>query len=230
MQKSQPVILHIETGGNTCSVALSRGCELLTCKEDVNGREHSKLLSSFIDSMLGEQQIRYDEIDAVALSMGPGSYTGLRIGVATAKGICYGIDKPLIAINSLLSLAALCPRNDKEAYYCPMIDARRLEVYTAVFDADLQLISDTEAKIIDESSFEQELNGGRRLVFFGSGAEKCKTMIQHPNASFIDVQASAKGLVDAAVIAYQNQDFKDKAYFEPLYLKDFVVISKKKTE
>jgi tRNA threonylcarbamoyladenosine biosynthesis protein TsaB len=223
------IILGIETGGDNCSVALSRGNEIIALKENA-GREHSKYLSVFIDNIFKDSGLSYGDIDAVAVSKGPGSYTGLRIGVATAKGICYGTGKPLIAINSLLSLTSVC-RNvfapESQLLYCPLIDARRLEVYTAMFDASLRQLSDTEAMIISENSF-SEILSVQKICFFGSGANKCKEIIKSPNAIFVEVENSASGLVCPAVEAFNNRQFEDIAYFEPFYLKDFVVTVKKK--
>jgi tRNA threonylcarbamoyladenosine biosynthesis protein TsaB len=224
------IILGIETGGDNCSVALSKGDEIAAIKES-DGREHSKYLSVFIDEIFKDSGLSYRDIDAVAVSKGPGSYTGLRIGVATAKGICYGAGKPLIAINSLLSLASVC-RNvlspvPSPLIFCPMIDARRLEVYTALFDMSLRQLSDTDATIITENSF-AEILSTQKICFFGSGATKCKDIIKSPNAIFVDeIENSASGLVHPAVEAYNNKMFEDIAYFEPFYLKDFVVTKKR---
>jgi tRNA threonylcarbamoyladenosine biosynthesis protein TsaB len=193
------------------------------------GREHSKYLSIFIDEIFKDSGLSYGDIDAVAVSKGPGSYTGLRIGVATAKGICYGTGKPLIAINSLLSLTSVC-RNallpvSSPLVYCPMIDARRLEVYTALFDMSLHQLSAIEAIIISENSF-AEILVTQKICFFGSGAAKCKDIIKSPNAIFVEIENSASGLTIPAVEAFNNKLFEDTAYFEPFYLKNFVVTTK----
>lgn len=224
---SQTIILHIETGGDDCSVALSGDGMLLGLKESINSREHSKLLSVLIDELLLEKSLRYKDLSAIALSKGPGSYTGLRIGTSTAKGLCYGLDIPLIAIDSLVSLTQLCRKPWIDALYCPMIDARRLEVYTAIFDGQMKRVSETEAKILDENSFSEILEH-KKIVFFGSGTEKCKTMFKNPNAVFEDVRSSAVGLITPAYEAFIKKEFENTAYFEPLYLKDFVVTTKKK--
>jgi tRNA threonylcarbamoyladenosine biosynthesis protein TsaB len=218
------IILGIETGGDNCSVALSKGGEIVAIRES-GGREHSKYLSVFIDGIFKDSGLSYGDIDALAVSKGPGSYTGLRIGVATAKGICYGAGKPLIAINSLLSLTSVC-RNvlspvTAPFIYCPMIDARRQEVYTALFDMSLRQLSDTEAMIISENSF-AEILSTQKICFFGSGAAKCKDRIKSPNAIFAEVENSASGLVRPAIEAFKNKLFEDTAYFEPFYLKNFV--------
>ncbi|MDR2449367.1 MAG: tRNA (adenosine(37)-N6)-threonylcarbamoyltransferase complex dimerization subunit type 1 TsaB [Prevotellaceae bacterium] len=228
-----PLILHIETGTDVCSVALSQGDTLLAIKENGEGRTHAQLLAVFIDALLREQHCTAHDLAAVAVSEGPGSYTGLRVGVSTAKGICYGCQKPLIAVNSLQSLAciaierALLPSPD--ALIAPMIDARRMEVYTALFDASGQQRTPTAAKIIDEHSF-AEILPQRHLLFVGDGAEKCRAALTHPAAHFAPLRASAAGMVKLAVSAFAQQQFTDAAYFEPFYLKDFVAIPPKNGE
>ncbi len=227
-----PLILHIETGTEVCSVALSRGTELLALKEDGNGRAHARLLAPFIEELLQEQQLSVAALDAVAVSEGPGSYTGLRVGVSTAKGLCYGAGKPLIAVGSLQSLAslvlsrALLPTSG--ACIVPMIDARRMEVYTAVFDADAVQQTAVSARIIDAGSFDALLDR-QPVVFVGDGAEKCRELIVHPNAHFIPLAASAAGMVLPALDCYTRGAFVDVAYFEPFYLKDFVAVPSKKS-
>jgi tRNA threonylcarbamoyladenosine biosynthesis protein TsaB len=170
-------------------------------------------------------------LDAVAVSEGPGSYTGLRVGVSTAKGICFGAQKPLIAVNSLLSLARLViDRNALPAPDCliaPMIDARRMEVYTALFDAQGNRLSDITAEIIDEKSFAGTL-AQQPVLFIGDGAEKCKKFLQHPNALFAEVTATAAGMLHPALDAFAQKKFVDVAYFEPFYLKDFVATTTRK--
>jgi tRNA threonylcarbamoyladenosine biosynthesis protein TsaB len=222
------IILNIESGGDNCSVALSKGNEIIALKES-EGREHSKYLSVFIDDVINDSGLLYKDIDAVAVSKGPGSYTGLRIGVATSKGICYGTNKPLIAINSLLSLTSVCrdafTSGSSQFIYCPLIDARRLEVYTAMFDMSLKQLSDTEAMIISGNSF-AEILSTQKICFFGSGMKKCREIIKNPNAIFVEVESSASGLVHPAVEAFNNRQFEDTAYFEPFYLKNFVVTVK----
>ncbi len=223
-----PLILNIETGTEVCSVALAKDKQLLALVESSDGMEHGRLLSPFIEKVLNEQKITPNELDAIAVSEGPGSYTGLRIGVATAKGICYGANKPLIAINSLQSLAMIAAeQNQKVDLLCPMIDARRMEVYTALFDLNGSFANDVSAQIIDESSY-AELLKEKRVAFFGNGAEKCKPLIQSPNAVFIDIKHSAKGMISLAADKFAKKNFVDTAYFEPFYLKDFVVTTSKK--
>lgn len=226
-----PLILHIETGCNICSVALSSGNSLLALKESGNERAHAQQLSVFIDELIKSNRLQYSDLSAVCVSKGPGSYTGLRIGVATAKGICFGLDIPLIAVDSLLSLTYVYMQqhgNGQSTLYCPMIDARRMEVYTALFDNNIKRVSDTQAMVIDENSFSAELQNNK-IIFFGDGADKCRDIIKHPNAVFVpDIMPSAKGMLTEAAKAYTNKQFEDTAYFEPFYLKDFVVTQSKK--
>jgi tRNA threonylcarbamoyladenosine biosynthesis protein TsaB len=226
-----PLILHIETGTAVCSAALSQGDALLAIKENAEGRAHAQLLAVFIDALFREQHCSANDLAAVAVGEGPGSYTGLRVGVSTAKGICYGSRKPLIAVNSLQSLAflaiekALLPAPG--ALVVPMIDARRMEVYTAIFDANGKQLIPTSAKIIDGNSFADFLPQ-HHLLFVGDGAEKCRAALTHPHAHFAPLQASAAGMIKCAAKAFAQQQFADAAYFEPFYLKDFVAIPPKK--
>ena len=224
------LILHIETGTAVCSVALSRGEKLIALRENTEGMLHAKLLAVFIEEILREQKITISQLDAISVSEGPGSYTGLRVGVSTAKGLCYGAHKPLIAVGSLHSLALLAISRQllpaPEACIIPMIDARRMEVYTAQFSPTGEPLSAIEAKIIDPFSFAEILEK-QPVLFVGDGAEKCKSVITHPNAHFVPLQASAAGMLQPALKALAQQQFVDTAYFEPFYLKDFVVKSKK---
>ena len=225
-----PLILHIETGTDVCSAALSQGDALLSIKENDEGRAHAQLLAVFIDALLREQHCTTNDLAAVAVSEGPGSYTGLRVGVSTAKGICYGSQKPLIAVNSLQSLACLAIERallpSPNMLIAPMIDARRMEVYTALFDATGQPLTPTTAKIIDENSFAEVLSQ-HHVLFVGDGAGKCRAVLSHPHAHFAPLHASAAGMVKRAANAFAQQQFADAAYFEPFYLKDFVAIPPK---
>ncbi|MDA3944962.1 MAG: tRNA (adenosine(37)-N6)-threonylcarbamoyltransferase complex dimerization subunit type 1 TsaB [Bacteroidetes bacterium] len=221
-------ILLIETATAACSVGIARNGKLLAMRETLDQRSHAEFITVFIDELMQETGLTYDELDAVALSKGPGSYTGLRIGVSTAKGICYAMDKPLIAIETLYAMAAGVHRNfqhelDENDLLCPMIDARRMEVYTAVFDAQMQVVLPTEALVIDDKSFEDLLEK-QRMVFFGDGSEKCReALAANRNALFLaDVNPSVSFMVEAAFDAYARESFEDAAYFEPFYLKDFV--------
>ncbi len=226
-----PLILHLETGTAVCSVALSQGEQLLSLRENKDRKSHAQLLAVFIDDILREQQLTVAGLDAVAVSEGPGSYTGLRVGVSTAKGLCFGAQKPLIAVSSLQSLAALALKKQllpaPDALIAPMIDARRMEVYTAVFNAQGEQTVPTEAKIIDENSFDAVLNQ-HPVLFIGDGANKCRETITHPNAHFSTLTASAEGMIQPALHKFHLQQLENVAYFEPFYLKDFVAIPSRK--
>ncbi len=221
------LILNLETATETCSASLSENGKLLAIKENIDGQQHARLLTVFIDELFKETGFSIKQLNAVAVSKGPGSYTGLRIGISAAKGIAYAADIPLIAVSTLQALTHGVLNNpniiiENESWLCPMIDARRMEVYTAFYDTQNQLKKDISAEIIDEQSFKDILKV-RKVLFFGNGAEKCKENIQFPNAFFIDhVICSARDMIGLSYAAWQNKDFVDVAYFEPLYLKDFV--------
>lgn len=218
-------ILHIETSTPVCSVALSENDKLIFYKEEKNGPSHASLLGVFVAEAVQVLREYQEKPDAVAVSAGPGSYTGLRIGVSEAKGLCYGWGIPLIAIEtlSILSYQILEQESFEDDYLlCPMLDARRMEVYTALYNINLQKIAPTEAKIIDEASYITEL-GNSKILFFGNGADKCKNVISAPNAIFIDeIYPRAKDMIALASDAYQQNNFVDVAYYEPFYLKEFV--------
>lgn len=230
------LILLIETGTDICSVGIARDGELLSLRESDRGRDHARQVAAFVDEALEEMGLQPEALDAVAVGKGPGSYTGLRIGVSFAKGLCYGIGRPLIAIGSLDALTEVAREDYEagivdverwdEAMLCPMVDARRMEVYTQLFNAAGEAVSEVEAKIIDEESFRDERTSGRPFVIFGNGAAKCSEVLQ--GATLIDVAPSARGLARLAEEAFVAQKFEDIAYFEPFYLKDFVVITSKK--
>ncbi len=220
------VILNIETATQVCSVALAVEGEVLQIRESREKNSHSTTVTLFIEEVMKSAGLPFSRLDAVAVSMGPGSYTGLRIGVSTAKGICYALDKPLIAINTLQSMAAgmlpaMAPSLD--VLYCPMIDARRMEVYNALYDIGLNTIRETQAEIIDESSFRIELEK-HRIVFAGDGAEKCRPLLgNHPNAVFPDgFHPSSAFMTSLAEKKFREKEFENVAYFEPFYLKDFI--------
>ena len=225
------LILNIDTSTSVCSVALAQDGQVKAQKESNEGLNHSVLLGTYIDEVLKEAGISPHELDAVAVSMGPGSYTGLRIGISMAKGLCFGTGKPLIAVPTLQSLAqAVSSRlNDRTAWYCPMIDARRMEVYTAFFDADNQVMVDTKAEIIDKDSFADILSA-RKVYFFGNGSDKVKDTLTSPTANFIEgVETSASYMVPVSERQFAAKAFEDVAYFEPFYLKDFIAtVAKKK--
>ncbi|MGL4363857.1 MAG: tRNA (adenosine(37)-N6)-threonylcarbamoyltransferase complex dimerization subunit type 1 TsaB [Bacteroidales bacterium] len=224
------LLLCIESSAEVCSVALAKDGKLLALRESTEERDHAKQLAPFIDEVLKEAQITPHAIDAIAVSRGPGSYTSLRIGVSTAKGLCFGINKPLIAINTLQSIALLAKQNalvSAEAWLCPMTDARRMEVYTALFDTQLNPLTEISAMELNPQSFSIELSN-HPIVFMGSGSDKFKAIQSSSNALFIDVSPSARGMIALAEKHYLNQQFEDIAYFEPLYLKDFVAIKSSK--
>lgn len=231
------LILSIETGTDICSVALSNDGELMALRESSEGRDHAKKVAVFVDELLKETGVQPADLDAIAVGKGPGSYTGLRIGVSFAKGMCYALNIPLIAVGSLDALVQVA-REDYDAgiidveesdwnraSLCPMVDARRMEVYTQIFDTNGGPQSDVSAEIISEETF-ADIRSNGKLVIFGNGAQKCCEVLS--DALYISVTPSARGIVALAEQAFQNNQFEDIAYFEPFYLKDFIVIPSKK--
>ncbi|MBQ5608981.1 MAG: tRNA (adenosine(37)-N6)-threonylcarbamoyltransferase complex dimerization subunit type 1 TsaB [Rikenellaceae bacterium] len=230
------LILCIETGTDVCSVGLAENGQLVALRESC-GRDHARNVAVYVDELLRERDIDADEIDAIAVGKGPGSYTGLRIGVSFAKGLCYGLRKPLIAIGSLDALVEVA-REDAEAgivdvddferaTLCPMVDARRMEVYTQLFNGRGEALGEVEAKIIDEQSFAAEIASAEEFVIFGNGAAKCAGTLS-AKAKLIEVVPSARGLARLAQEALDAGRTEDIAYFEPFYLKNFVVTTSKK--
>ena len=217
------LILSLETSTSVCSAALARDGRLLAERVSYEGKSHATLLTVFVEQLLAETGIEATMLDAVAVSQGPGSYTGLRIGVSTAKGICYATGAKLIAIDTLKSMAIAARKAEpKNNLYCSMIDARRMEVYTAIYNTNLEQIGSTRALIIDNDSFTDELKN-YTIAFYGDGAGKCQSVITSPNARFIDnICPLAANMVQLAEDAFAAADFKDVAYFDPFYLKDFV--------
>lgn len=212
-------ILNIETSTKNCSVSLSQNGKTFFLKEIAEQNfTHSEKLHLFIDELIQKSGISYKDLSAVALSKGPGSYTGLRIGTSTAKGLCFALDIPLIAINSLEVLAKQV--NLGNGLIIPMIDARRMEVYTATFDQNHNKISETEALIIDENSFSDI---SEKAYFVGDGAEKCMAVLQKDNFIFLSeiIYPSANEMAELSFEKFQQEAFEDIAYFEPFYLKDF---------
>ena len=231
------LILSIETGTDICSVALANDGELMALRESDEGRDHAKKVALFVDELLRETGVQPSDIDAIAVGKGPGSYTGLRIGVSFAKGMCYALNIPLIAIGSLDALAEVA-REDFEAgildieeedwsqaKLCPMVDARRMEVYAQVFDVEGRAQSDVVAEVVTEESFNEWRSKGK-FVIFGNGAQKCAEVL--PDAIIESVVPSARGIVRLAEEAFNAGKFEDLAYFEPFYLKDFIIIPSKK--
>ena len=225
-------ILHIETSTTVCSVAVSEDGQNIFTKEDFNGPSHAVSLGVFVDEALSFADSHAMPVDAVAVSCGPGSYTGLRIGVSMAKGVCYGRGIPLIGIPTLkVQCVPVLLYHDglpDDALLCPMIDARRMEVYAAIYDRALAPVRDIAADIVDENSYAEYLDR-HPVYFFGDGAEKCKVKLTHPNAHFIDnIRPLAKMMFPLAEKPMAEKDFKDVAYFEPFYLKEFVASQPKK--
>ena len=231
------LILSIETGTDICSVALANDGELMALRESDEGRDHAKKVALFVDELLRETGVQPSDIDAIAVGKGPGSYTGLRIGVSFAKGMCYALGIPLIAIGSLDALTEVA-REDFEAgildveetdwtqaKLCPMVDARRMEVYAQVFDVEGKPESDVVAEVVTEESF-NEWRAKGKFVIFGNGAKKCAEVL--PDTIIESVVPSARGIVRLAEEAFNAGKFEDLAYFEPFYLKDFIVIPSKK--
>ena len=220
-------ILLIETSTALCSVALAQDGKITSYRESSAPKAHASLTAVFIQEMLAEHGLTLADCDAICVSKGPGSYTGLRVGVSTAKGLCFGSGKPLLAVGTLDTLVAQADEIGGIKYIVPMIDARRMEVYTAVFENGVQ-ITETSPMIIDETSFAEYLEQGPCL-FIGDGAGKCADVIKHPNAQFCQCWPKASAMLEPAMAAYKEKRFEDVAYFEPFYLKEFVAtVSKKK--
>lgn len=223
-------ILHLETSSKNCSVAISDGEKILClCEEVSENYKQSESLHTFVNWALEGAEISLKDLDAVSVGKGPGSYTGLRIGASSAKGFCYGLKIPLIAINSLETMIERFLGKEYD-FVIPMVDARRMEVFTALFDGNSgEMLTETEAKIIDEFSF-QELEG-KKIIFVGDGAKKAKDVLKISSAEFDDsIYPSAKYLIKKSVEKFNNNDFEDVAYFEPFYLKDFQGIKRKKAQ
>ena len=224
------LILNLESSTEVCSVSLAKNGLLIDSIENFEGQNHAKLLSVFTDDMINRNNLGFQQLDAVAISKGPGSYTGLRIGVSLAKGICYGNKIPLIAVNPLKAMAWHVAQNlekyklndEPDLLLCPMIDARRMEVYTALYTSNLDEVDSVDAQIIVEDSFVEKL-AESKIVFFGNGSSKCSAQITSPNAIFLDdVRTSAQFMCSLSNKAFENNDFVNLAYFEPFYLKDFI--------
>ena len=224
-------ILHIETSTDVCSVAVSQDGACIFNTEDFSGPNHAVKLGVFVDEALSFADSHAIPVDAVAVSQGPGSYTGLRIGVSMTKGVCYGLGIPLIAVPTLELLCTpvlLGHPLEDDALLCPMIDARRMEVYAAIYDRALHPLHETTADVVDENTYKEWLDK-HPVYFFGNGADKCKTVLNHPNAHFIDeIKPLAKWMQPLAERRLGRQQTEDVAYFVPFYLKDFVAKTPKK--
>ena len=222
-------ILSIDSATRSGSVALHKDGQLIGLQQYNIDKSHSSLLHVIIDQLIQNCGLSKSDLDAIAISAGPGSYTGLRIGVSSAKGFCFALDKPLIAVNTLEAMAKqVFNINTEKVLLCPMIDARRSEVYGMIFDHNLTIIEETEAIIVDEHSFDKYLQENR-IIFFGDGSGKCKTILNNENAVFLDnIVPSAKEIGELATQKYLKEDFENLAYYEPFYLKEFRIIKSKK--
>ncbi|HEU5291075.1 MAG TPA: tRNA (adenosine(37)-N6)-threonylcarbamoyltransferase complex dimerization subunit type 1 TsaB [Cyclobacteriaceae bacterium] len=218
------LIVSLETSAKVCSVAIHDGEKLLATSEIHIEQSHASKLAVLIEEVKNKAGIEFNQLSAVAISSGPGSYTGLRIGTSTAKGLCFSLNIPLISIGSLELLAfQMKDQNPLQAYLCPMIDARRMEVYCLITDSKLNVIHPTEAKVIDEHSFQEYLDN-KAVLFFGDGSDKCKEKLAHKNAHFVSgiyPKASQLGLI--AHNKFQKKEFEDLITFEPHYLKEFMI-------
>lgn len=225
-------ILNIETSTRICSVALAVDGKVTAIQESAIENSHARQITVFAEQIMFQTGMNFQDLDAVAVSKGPGSYTGLRIGVSTAKGFCYSLDKPLISVGTLRSLAngmiqkfKAEGKQPEDFLFCPMIDARRMEVYSAVYDSHLREVREIKAEVIDENSFAGFFQQNKSLVFLGDGAEKCRDVLSKAseNAVFLEeFLASAAYMAPLAEEKFRNGDFEDTAYFEPFYLKDFI--------
>ena len=222
-------LLTIETSTEVCSVALFKNDQLVAHKEEGGQYSHAEKLAVFIQALFQEAELTPKELSAVAVSKGPGSYTGLRIGVSMAKGLCFALEIPLISIDTLKSMAwGVAQKKLEKGLLCPMIDARRMEVYTALYSNDLENIKPVEAVVVEKQYLHQQLEDNL-IYIFGNGAEKCTATLNHPNLKYIENQLpSASKMGELAMEQYTKELFENVAYFEPFYLKDFIAIKGKK--
>jgi tRNA threonylcarbamoyladenosine biosynthesis protein TsaB len=223
-------ILNLESSTKVCSVSLAENGNTISFREHFGEYAHAEKLTVFARDVIQEAGLTFSDLSAVAVSKGPGSYTGLRIGVSAAKGFAYALDIPLISVPTLQSMAfsAIKKLNVEDKLLCPMIDARRMEVYTAIYDKELNIITDVAAEIIDENSF-SEIFEKHSILFFGDGAAKCKAVFEdNPHAYFAEIEPSAVDLAELSFKKFKEQAFEDVAYFEPYYLKEFVTTTPKK--
>ena len=229
------MIICLETATNLCSVALCDSAGVISLRESNESKSHASVLTVFIEEILRDRGIKVSDLDAIAVSKGPGSYTGLRIGVSVAKGIAYGASVPLIAIETTLSMfwgiagsKYFSEATAANTLFCPMLDARRMEVYFAIYDSTGNKIKDISAEIIDEDTF-ANIPESQKIIFFGDGALKCKEVINRKNALFAsDYMISASYMHKPVYRALINRSYEDVAYFEPLYLKDFITSKPRK--
>jgi len=235
---TEALILHIETATDICSVALSEGDQQLSLVESGQERSHAVLLNQFVRQAVSEAGHTLKQLDGVAVSKGPGSYTGLRIGVSTAKGLAYALEIPLLATGTLENMAhgalthpeviRMADSTGEQLLLCPMLDARRMEVYSGFYTLNNAVFRAVSADIIDEDTYRKIL-ATHQVCFFGNGSGKCKEVLTHPNAHFIDgIDPSASSMIEPVLKKYAKEQFEDVAYFEPFYLKDFIATTPKK--
>jgi tRNA threonylcarbamoyladenosine biosynthesis protein TsaB len=233
-----PLILHIETATDVCSVSISEKERLLAMAESGPERSHAVLLNKYIRKVCGESGKELKDLDAVSVSKGPGSYTGLRIGVSTAKGLAYALEIPIIATGTLdhmafgarehPKIAGIIRQYGEQVLLCPMLDARRMEVYSGVYTSAGTMEAGVSAVIIEKDSYQEFLHE-HHLCFFGNGAEKCRTVLDHPHAHFIEgIHPSSAHMVIPGLRKYHDKQFEDVAYFEPFYLKEFLATKPRK--
>lgn len=231
LKNRMAIILLMETSTEVCSVGLAKNGNIIGIKENFDGNKHASLLQVLVDELMIESGLKLTEIDAIAVSKGPGSYTGLRVGVSSAKGYCFGLNKPLIAISTLESLTYQVIKSKPllENYFIiPMLDARRMEVYCGVWNNHEDIVNEIEAKILDENSFHPFLLE-EKTIFAGNGSSKFQAICKNSNALFLpEIYCTVKGMAQLAEKAFIEKQFENVAYFEPFYLKDFVGTSPKK--
>jgi tRNA threonylcarbamoyladenosine biosynthesis protein TsaB len=218
------IILNIDTAVDTASICLSRESLPIKFAENRNQSDHAAWLHPALQKLATEAEIGIHEIDAIAISIGPGSYTGLRVGLAAAKGMCFALDIPLIAVNTL-KMMAYTTKNEAADLFCPLIDARRMEVFTAVYDRNFTEFIEPKAMIIDSNSFDSILSS-HKVLFSGNGSEKVRKLISHPNALFSNLQANATSMVELSDQYFRDKNFSDIAYLEPCYLKEFYSVAR----
>lgn len=230
--KQMALLISLETATQVCSVALAKDGEVVALKESSADKSHSSQITVFIEEVLRKAGVGMRDVEGVAVSEGPGSYTGLRIGVSTAKGLCYALDRPLIAVNTLqtMALGASLERNNAEnTLFCPLIDARRMEVYYALYNGSNEMVKEVKAEIVDESFLQSQFKD-HEIVFFGDAVEKCQDVLENnPNAIFLQNRLpTASNMAILAEKKFRAKEYEDVAYFEPFYLKDFVAVKSKK--
>jgi tRNA threonylcarbamoyladenosine biosynthesis protein TsaB len=218
------LLLSLETSSTSCSAAIHDKGRLLAVSEIHEEHAHGAKLASLIKQVVEEGRVSLEQVAGICISSGPGSYTGLRIGTSTAKGLCYSLGIPLISVDSLSAMAFGAMKSHSEkALYCPMLDARRMEVYCAVFSSELEFVRPVQAKVIEAGAF-RELMDEARVVFFGNGSAKCRHLLEHPNAVFLEnIIPSAREVGELGWRRFEQGIFEDLVHFEPIYLKEFLI-------